>query len=227
MKALLLDLDGTLCQMDRDLFEKTYFKDLALYMKDILDPQQFLAQLIRSVAFMVEHPSMQYTCMEVFCRHFASMFGLDEKLFHDRLLSFYTNEFGKYDYLVQPIERGKELIALGREKGLKMAVASNSIMPQIAIIHRLHWAGLETSSFEFISGGDFMHYTKPHAGFYREIASALDVVPEDCLMVGNGKEEDLVAHDIGMATFFVDGEKDEKATWFGNIDDLIAVVSSL
>ena len=229
-KAFLLDLDGTLCRMDRARFEKEYFTDMALYIQDMLDPEQFLAQLPRSIAFMLEHPSARYSCMAVFCRHCASMFGLDEKLFSDRLLSFYVNELPKYRHLVTPIARGKEFVALAERievSGEKVRIASNAVMPQIGIIHRLHWAELETDAFDFISGADVMHYTKPNPGFYQEIASALAVNPQECIMVGNGKEEDLAAWDVGMSTYFMDGEPNEKATWFGTIEDLIHLLSEL
>ena len=49
-----------------------------------------------------------------------------------------------------------------------------------------------------------MHYCKPRIEYYREIMEIINKRPENCLMVGNDAEEDMVVHRLGMKTFLLD-----------------------
>lgn len=46
-------------------------------------------------------------------------------------------------------------------------------------------------------------YCKPNIGYYEEVLGKLQVTPEECLMVGNDVDEDMVAEKIGMSVFLV------------------------
>lgn len=46
-------------------------------------------------------------------------------------------------------------------------------------------------------------YCKPNLKYYREILDKIQVRPEDCLMIGNDVEEDMVAETMGMQVYLV------------------------
>ena len=46
-------------------------------------------------------------------------------------------------------------------------------------------------------------YSKPNPKYYLEVAEKLGVRPEQCLMVGNDADEDLIAEKTGMQVFLL------------------------
>jgi FMN phosphatase YigB (HAD superfamily) len=49
-----------------------------------------------------------------------------------------------------------------------------------------------------------MHASKPNPAYYREIAAMIDRAPEDCIMVGNEVQNDILPMKrAGMKTFCV------------------------
>lgn len=216
-QGILFDLDGTLCKMDLDQFNKAYLSGMAEFFQDIVPVDVFASQVFKSCSFMVTHANSYLYCKNVFMQHFAQAFGLNEEQVWHRLIDFYTNIFPQYGELVTPFPNTREIVALAKEKGYKIAVASNAIMPKVAIEARVRWAGLDPAQFDFVTGMENMHFCKPNVGFFREIAQNIGVEPEHCIMIGNDKEEDMPAHEIGMKTFLVGDESGENIDWHGDL----------
>jgi FMN phosphatase YigB (HAD superfamily) len=51
------------------------------------------------------------------------------------------------------------------------------------------------------------HFCKPQPKFYQEILSDLKKAPQDCLMVGNDVDEDMIAGALGMKTYLITNHK--------------------
>jgi FMN phosphatase YigB (HAD superfamily) len=69
-----------------------------------------------------------------------------------------------------------------------------------------------------------MHASKPNPAYYREIAAIIHYAPEDCVMVCNKVQNDIVpARRVGMKTFLVvndsDTARDAPADWQGTLTD--------
>ena len=69
-----------------------------------------------------------------------------------------------------------------------------------------------------------MHASKPNPAYYREIAATIRCAPEDCVMVGNEIENDILpAKRAGMKTFFVTNAHNANliapADWIGTLAD--------
>ncbi|MFW5991589.1 MAG: HAD family hydrolase [Halanaerobiaceae bacterium] len=74
-----------------------------------------------------------------------------------------------------------------------------------------------------------MHYCKPHPGYYREILHKLSLTPEECIMVGNDVQEDMVAGDLGFKTYLVTdylinrNQNSTNCDWQGSLEELYNV----
>ena len=97
----------------------------------------------------------------------------------------------------------KETVALVKEMGFQVALATNPIFPMIATRQRMEWAGLKREDFALCTTYENIGVSKPNPAYYTEIAKRLRVEPEECLMVGNDVSEDMVAAKIGMKVFLL------------------------
>ena len=72
-----------------------------------------------------------------------------------------------------------------------------------------------------------MHFCKPNPGFFEEIVSQLGVKAQDCLMVGDDVELDILpARELGIKTFYL-GSNCEVADYRGDMRDFLQVLGEL
>ena len=196
IKMVLFDLDGTLLPMNQDEFTKGYFKLLAKKLLSYgYDPEKLVESIWSGTSAMVKNNGKQSN-EEAFWVRFREIYGkkgLDDKpLFEE----FYKCEFqGARDLCGYNPKAGETLRKI-REMGLRTALATNPIFPEVATVSRMKWAGLEPSDFEWYTTYENIGFCKPNPEYYREIMNRLSTRPEETLMVGNDVEEDMEA---GMA----------------------------
>ncbi|MBQ4092862.1 MAG: HAD family hydrolase, partial [Firmicutes bacterium] len=98
---------------------------------------------------------------------------------------------------------------------------------------RIRWAGLEPDDFEFYTTYENASYSKPNPAYYQWVAEALNVRPEECLMVGNDVDDDLPAETIGMKVFLLTDclinkdNKDISVYPHGSFEELIEYIKTL
>lgn len=204
IKAVLFDLDGTLLPLDMDEFLKQYFQLLTKKMKQYLEPQKFIKELMAATLAMVNNSDPETTNEQVFLQAFFSATGLDPQEIIPIFNEFYETDYcqiGKH-FKVEPL--ANEIIKVAAAKGFKLVLATNPLFPLVAIKKRMYWAGLDPADFDLITCYEEMHACKPNLEYYKEIMTKIKVRPENCLMVGNDVEEDLVAKELGMQTFLVE-----------------------
>lgn len=86
---------------------------------------------------------------------------------------------------------------------LRVALATSPLFPTVATEKRICWAGLKPEDFEFYTTFENFKYCKPHLGYYKAVIAQAGVSPEECLMVGNDADEDMVAQELGMKVFLL------------------------
>ena len=99
--------------------------------------------------------------------------------------------------------KAKETVDKLRDGGYRIALATNPIFPAAATESRIRWAGLEPADFELYTTYENTGFCKPNLAYYRELLERLDCCAEDCLMVGNDVEEDMIAATLGMPVFLL------------------------
>lgn len=203
LKVVLFDLDGTLLPMNQDNFTKFYFSQLAEKMSEHgYEPQQLIDGVLAGTAAMVKNDGSR-TNEQAFWDTFCGIFG--EKALQDKPVfeDFYANEFKRtrgacgFDYT------GAEIVYACWRMGLKVVLATNPIFPEIATNQRIDWAGLFPTDFALVTTYENSCYCKPNPKYYTNLMEKLNVRPEECLMIGNDVDEDMVAADVGMHVFLM------------------------
>ncbi|MGE4282282.1 MAG: HAD family hydrolase [Clostridia bacterium] len=202
LDTFLFDLDGTLLPLDTDQFMKIYFNELGKAFHDIIEPKTLTRSIWNATEAMVRSTEHQ-TNEEVFMERFFSLIEGDKDTYMQRFNAFYDNEFMRVKSSVQDMPLIKECINMLKEKGYQLVLATNPIFPRKAIHHRIRWAGLDPKDFIYITSYEQNHYCKPQLKYYEEILKDIGKNPEQCIMVGNDVQEDLVVSKLDIKTYLI------------------------
>lgn len=203
IKNILFDLDGTLLPMDQDKFTRSYFKRLAAKVAPLgYDPQNLIDGIWQATYAVIKNDGSN-TNEEMFWQQFAVIFG--DRVFADKPVfdEYYRVEFQqvKDDCGFNPA--AAETVKSLKGAGYRLVLATNPIFPAVATESRIRWAGLDPADFELYTTYENSSYCKPNPLYYREILDKLSLKAEECLMVGNDVEEDMVAGELGMSVFLL------------------------
>ncbi len=201
--AVLFDLDGTLLPMDQDAFTRGYFKLLAKkLMPSGYEPEGLVKAIWHGTAAMVANDG---SCSneEAFWKDFTGIYG--RKALEDRpvIEEFYTAEFQGARAFCGYTPEAEKTVAMLKEAGLRVVLATNPIFPAIATESRIRWAGLAPEDFELYTTYENIGFSKPNPDYYREILRRLGLSAQECIMVGNDVREDMVAEQLGMKVFLL------------------------
>lgn len=188
--------------MDTEAFVEQYMKALAPYVAEVIPPDQLIPLLWDATRRMIENTDPTRTNEEVFTQHFLDRSGLEKEAIWPLFERFYAEHFPTLKQYVEPGTRGREVVQAALDQGYRIAVATNPVFPESAIRERMRWAEVE-DLVEWVSVYEETHHCKPQPGYYREVAERMEVSPQECLMVGNDVQEDMVAKTVGMKTYLV------------------------
>lgn len=202
--TVLFDLDGTLLPMDQDEFVHTYMTLLAKSLAPHgYEPKHLVAAVWSGTKAMVENTG-EATNEEVFWADFCHIFGEDARKDEPLFEEFYATDFAHARKVCGFDAAAAEVIAMLKEKGIRVALATNPLFPAIATRQRIRWAGLKTEDFELVTTYENSRRCKPNPDYYRDVLAELGVEPENCIMVGNDVDEDILpARQLGMKTFLL------------------------
>lgn len=203
LKTVLFDLDGTLLPMDNDVFTKTYFSCLTKTLAPLgYEPKQLVDGIWAGTAAMV-HNDGACTNETAFWRKFASIFG--ERVYTDQPVfdTFYRTEFQNAKSVCGFAPESKQLVDWLKGRGVCVALATNPIFPAIATESRIRWAGIAPEDFELYTTYENIGFCKPNPQYYAEIVHRLGCKADECLMVGNDVDEDMIARELGMQVFLL------------------------
>lgn len=203
IQTILFDLDGTLLPMDQEKFTRAYFERLAGKLAAHgYDAGQLVDGIWAGTAAMVKNDG-SCTNEEAFWKRFSSIFG--EKVLADKPLfeEYYRKEFQEVAGVCGFTPKAKATVDKLKAEGYRLALATNPIFPAIATQSRIRWAGLSPEDFALYTTYENSRYCKPNPAYYRDILQRLGCRAEECLMVGNDVEEDMVAQTLGMKVFLL------------------------
>ncbi len=231
--TILFDLDGTLLPMDQDRFTEAYFKMLT---KKLLphgyEPKKLIDSIWVGTAAMVRNAGQQ-TNEEAFWKKFMELNGdqvlADKPLFEE----FYQKDFQQVKDFCGYNPKAAQIVAALKQRGFRLALATNPIFPAAATESRIGWAGVMPEDFEWYTTYENSSYCKPNPDYYRALLAKLKVQPEECLMVGNDASEDAAALKVGMSFFLLTDclinkeNKDISEYPQGDFDKLLEFVNEL
>ncbi|AIS52153.1 haloacid dehalogenase domain-containing protein hydrolase [Thermoanaerobacter kivui] len=231
--TFLFDLDGTLLPVDTDKMLDEYFLSLTKKLSHLFDPHFLFKSIYSASMDMINNLDPNKTNEEAFFESFLQKVNYSKEelvaLFND----FYLNDYKELGKSIKANEYVKKSLEILKEKGYNIVLATNPVFPEVAILERLKWAGLVESYFSFITTYENMHFCKPHIQYYEEILKIINKKPENCYMVGNDVEEDLIAFKLGLKTFLIEdyminrNSKEIVATQSGSYKDLYEFVFKL
>ena len=203
IKAVLFDLDGTLLPMDQDVFVKTYFGLLARHLAPHgYETEKLISAIWHGIKNMVQNDG-RYLNDTAFWNAFEERFDWDVRADEPLFLDFYLNYFGgaKVSCGFQP--EASALITALKEAGKRLILATNPIFPAVATEQRIQWAGLQKEDFEWITTYENTGFCKPNPAYYQDILKRQGLCAQECLMIGNDVEEDMIAETLGMEVFLL------------------------
>lgn len=233
LKAVLFDLDGTLLPMDQDVFVKAYLGSFAQKLAPHgYDPKQFIQAVWLGVSAMVKNDGSRYNETR-FYDAFEKIFG--QKTYDDAHLmdEFYQKEFENAKQVCGFNPKAKTVVQKIKSMGLRVVLATNPIFPAIATQKRMGWAGFEPNDFELYTTFENSRFCKPNLAYYQDILNQLDLKAEECLMVGNDVNEDMIASQLGMKVFLLKDciinvdNKDISCYPQGSFDELSQYIDSI
>lgn len=203
IKAVLFDLDGTLLPMNQDLFIKEYFRTLAKKLAvHGYEPRELIKNVWQCTFEMIKNNG-DVPNKEIFWNCFEKIYG---NKIHDDMQ--YFDEFYEYDFCEISRSCGfnpkaKQTVSMLQRAPVTLILATNPIFPAIATKARIKWAGLRPDDFALYTTYENINYCKPNLLYYKEILSRFELLPQECIMVGNDVDEDMIAQKIGINVFLL------------------------
>ena len=143
------------------------------------------------------------TNLEAYYARMIEHYGEEITGAFDHFREFYSNEFNQVKEVCGFNPEAGPAVRKLKEQGYKLVLATNAWFPENAILARLDWAGVDSECFDYMTLMENSHYCKPKLEYYREILETLDLKAEECLMVGNDVQEDMIAAETGMQVFLM------------------------
>ena len=231
--TVLFDLDGTLLPMDQEEFVAEYMKRLCMKAAPYgYDPKTLPAAVWKGTGSMVANDGSKAN-EDAFWDTFSAVVGKDARVDIPMFQSYYENEFNGVAEVCGTNPKAAQAVALCKELGFRIGLATNPLFPEIATRNRAKWNGIDVDDFEIYTTYEDSYHSKPNPAYFTEVADRMGVNPADCLMVGNDATEDLAAAKIGMKVFLVTdclintNDVDISAVPQGNFDDLMDYLRGL
>lgn len=206
IKAVLLDMDNTLLHNPdarfagafRRLFDDFFLGEFAI--EGSIDALRAgFANIGRDLVNCPSNAQALVDCLA----HWLPL-GHDDAA--QALRRFYAEVYGELQPLVSPVDGAAALVEDLLEQGLLLAVATNPLYPESAILQRLEWAGLGglVGEFAIVTHSENMHFAKPQPEYIAEVVARVGIEPDEALMVGDSAVNDRqAARAIGCPTWQV------------------------
>ena len=234
VKHILFDLDGTLLPMVQDEFVKFYMPLLAKSYISAgvpVEPKAFIKAVWKGYEAMVKNDGSR-TNREAFWSYMEDILPVSTEESEALALKFYANDFNQAIKSTSPSPYADRIVKAAKERGIHTYLATNPVFPRVATMNRIRWAGMDARDFELITTYEDYSYCKPNEEYFRTVLQELGLRPEECLMVGNDVEEDLVIRELGVKTYLVTDTMENKKNlpihtdYMGTLEELFKVVTS-
>lgn len=200
IQAVMFDLDGTLIDVDMQVFVPFYLRRLAARLEPYAEPQRTVDTLRAAVMTMLDETAGDCSLEELLRTMLAAELQLAWPDYQAGLAAFCREDLPELAPLVRPHPLSRELVESCLARGWRVVLATNPIFPRAVIDARLAWGGLADLPFQPVTSYETSRHCKPSPGFFTDLLAELGLPPASCLMVGNDTLHDLAAGRVGMPT---------------------------
>jgi len=230
IEAVWFDLDGTLVQVDMQVFVPAYLQRLSARLAALADPRTTARILREAVMQILLTPAGEQTLEELLLDSLQERLGIHPDQYRQGLAAFCREDLAELSPLVKAHLRTRELLEACLARGWRLVLATNPIFPRAVIEARLAWGGLADLPFEIITSYETARCCKPHLAYFQGLLDALELPPDACLMVGNDTQHDLAASRAGVPTCLLTTWRIERpgerfaANWEGDHEDFLSLL---
>ncbi len=204
IKAILFDLDGTLLEINLDMFVSQYLRLLSQSVAHLISPKKFIAKILKASKAVEENDGC-LTNEEVYENTFFPLEGYSREELDPYFDKFYEQDFPKLRQYARRKPEARKVIQAVLDKGYDIVIATTPLLPAIAIEQRLEWAGVVDFPYRLITTIENSYATKSTSNllYYEQTLNKIGYPAEACLMVGD-EDKDLISARLGIHTFLVD-----------------------
>lgn len=203
LRAICFDFDGTLAHFTGDFFADLREGAVELGLPDSLH-ESFMTTYLKFDKICSTFPEAIKTTLTTFNK------GLPEDF-----ADFCQRRIQKYTSQIELLPKAIELLEYLTAKNIPLAIITNGPKDiQTAAIRHVNIQGY----FNTILISGELGIRKPDSRIFRTACERLEVLPADCLMVGDKLDADIEgAQSIGMQTAWITKENHEGVLSFGDL----------
>lgn len=232
VQAVFFDLDGTLVDVDMQLFVAGYLRRLTEQMSNQVDPVKASRVLHQAVSAMFANTDAEKTLETILYDVLKMELGMSAEDYLEALERFCQEDLDSLRPLVKGHPLSSRLIDTSLARGWKVVLATNPIFPRVVVDARLDWGTLDREAFHHVTSYETAHFCKPSPAFFEELLETMNVPAEACLMVGNDVLHDLSASQVGIRTCLLTPwcikrpGTTFKADWQGGHEELLMLLGT-
>ena len=178
IEAVWFDLDGTLVQVDMQVFVPAYLQRLSARLAALADPRMTARILREAVMQILLAPAGEQTLEELLLDSLQDRLGIHPDQYRQGLAAFCREDLAELSPLVKAHLRTRELLEACLARGWRLVLATNPIFPRAVIEARLAWGGLADLPFEIITSYETARCCKPHLAYFQGLLDALELPPD-------------------------------------------------
>ena len=208
IKAVLLDLDNTLLHNPDRQFAYAFRQAFDVHFLDCFGIDKLSQSFHRAIQTLGRQRDMMTANADLIIAGLAQALQVADESVQETLSSFYQQPYDGLRQYAAVIPAAYSLVKSLLEQNALVAIATNPIYPEAAILKRMEWAGLSDfqSDLALISHSENMHFSKPHPAYYAELAARIGIEPDEALMIGDSETHDIrPAQMLGIHTRRIHG----------------------
>ncbi len=211
IKAVLLDLENSLLDQPSHQFAATFRRAFAQHLEEQTGIKSADGVLRRAMQKLNGRRDFVSSNDEIMTSSIAADLNASVSDIQLKLGSLYQASYAQARSAARAALGARQLVETLLDQGLAVAVVSNPIYRESAIVQRLQWAGLGDfiESFAFLSSSENMHFAKADPPFYAELIARVGIEPDEALLVADKRQNDhLPAETVGLHTWLVENATD-------------------
>jgi len=204
--TFLFDMDDTLLRNDMDSFVTQYLGAFSRHVAGLVDAQQFVQAMLLGTRAMEQNRRPDCTLQEAFEASFFRSLKVDPAEFYHLADEFYAQIYPSLQQYCTPDTDAVQTLETLRNRGDRLAVATNPLFPLTAVQQRLAWGGVPVENFpyEAIGAFDQYHFAKPDPAFFAEMLARMGWPDGPVVLIGDDPLRDVAAGiALGLPVYWI------------------------